>query len=170
VENKIKPPGSIHFIPSSMEDSDDEEYFWYSDSELEEEEILNDDGGQPSNWTQSIYTESSTRQKVPAGYEDEFNQFANWRYGMPQPCPVSKVPLTPSSARPNFPPTIERNYAELRKRKFLCLHYFSNMLGFSFDDKNEDVYPLDSIKEWNDIKEFTTWGDMLKEHIENGKE
>jgi len=32
------------------------------------------------------------------------------------------------------------------------------------------VYPLDSIKEWNDIKEFTTWGDILKEHILNGKD
>ena len=153
-----------------MEDSDDEEYFWYSDSELEEEEIWNDGGDQPSEWTQSIYSDSSTRQNIPTEYEDEFNQFANWRYGMPPPFHVSKLPLTQSSDRPNLPPTNERNYAELRKRKFLCLHYFSNMLGFSFDDKNEDVYPLDSIKEWNDIKEFTTWGDLLKEHIENGKE
>ena len=142
-----------------MDDSDDEEYFWYSEPDIEEDEVWNPEGGE---WTQSIHSDSNTNPRVQTGPADEFSQFANWHYGMPPP--RLNPPL-----RPSIPHSYERDYAELRKRKFLCLHYFSNMLGFSFDDTNEDVYPLDSIKEWNDIKEFTTWGDLLKEHILNGK-
>ena len=144
-----------------MSDSEDEEYCWYSDPELEEEEEWNPEATAPGEWAQQLQTEHSMRNPVPTGNSDEFAQFVNWRAGMPPPpCSVS--------VQPNILHSSDRNYAELRRRKFLCLHYFSNMLGFSFDDKNEDVYPLDSIKEWNDIKEFTTWGDMLKEHIQGG--
>ena len=150
----------IKQLPSlKMDDSDDEEYFWYSEPEIEEDEVWNPEGGE---WSQSIHSDSNTNPRVQTGNGDEFSQFANWHYGMPPPR------LNPPP-RPSIPHSNERDYAELRRRKFLCLHYFSNMLGFSFDDTNEDVYPLDSIKEWNDIKEFTTWGDMLKEHIGNGK-
>ena len=142
-----------------MTDSDDEEYFWYSDPEIEEDEVWSPE----DKWTQSIHTDSNTRQMGQTCYTDEFDRFADWRYGMPSPCAIS-------TARPRILHSTERNYAELRRRKFLCLHYFSNMLGFSFDDKNEDVYPLDSIQEWNDIKGGDEgWGDMLKQHIQNGK-
>ena len=136
-----------------MSDSEEDEYCWYSDHEVDEEDEWN-----PDTATQGQYIQSRMRDCVTTDSADEFSQYTNWRTGVPPPC---SVPIQSTILHSN-----DRNYAELRRRKFLCLHYFSNMLGFSFDDKNEDVYPLDSIKEWNDIKEFTTWGDMLKEHIQ----
>ena len=154
-----------------MSDSDNDEYYWYSEpedeDEQEEEEIwYSGDTTGRNEWTQSIHQESNIRgQSNPDGYLNEFEQFTSWRYGMPSPFPVvSPCPNSKGQQQPS-----DKNYAELRRRKFLCLHYFSNMLGFSFDDQNEDVYPLDSIKEWNDLKDFTTWGDILKDHIQNGK-
>ena len=30
----------------------------------------------------------------------------------------------------------------------LCLHYYSNSLGFVFGDEDEEVYRIDQIKEW----------------------
>ena len=55
-----------------MDDSDDEEYFWYSDSELEEQEIDNYETDQSCGWTQTIYTDSSTTRPVlEAGASEE---------------------------------------------------------------------------------------------------
>ena len=94
--------------------SDDEEYFWYSEPEIEEDEVWNPEGDE---WTQSIHSDSNTNPRVQTGNGDEFSQFANWHYGMPPPR------LNPPP-RPSIPHSNERDYAELRRRKFLCLHYF----------------------------------------------
>ena len=33
----------------------------------------------------------------------------------------------------------------------LCLHYYSNLVADLLPSENEEVYPLYSIKDWNDI-------------------
>ena len=138
-----------------MSDSEDEDNCWYSDSELEGDDAKgwNSKYQEPENWIQQEQTECG-RMKPSA--QDGLNEFAR----MPSSCSVPPSTLLHSHNRPP--------YDELRQRKLLCLHYFSNMLGFSFDDENEDVYPLESITEWNDIREFAARGDMLVEHIQQG--
>ena len=148
-----------------MSDSEDEENCWYSDSDLEGDdakchEECNSNYPDPEIWIQQEQTEGGRMKPSAQDALNEFARFASWRAGMPSSCSVPPSALLHSHNRPP--------YDELRQRKLLCLHYFSNMLGFSFDDENEDVYPLESIKEWNDIREFAARGDMLVEHIQQG--
>ena len=87
-----------------MSDSEDEEYCWYSDPEFEEEEEWTPEAIAPEEWAQQIQAEPGMRQSVPTRHPDEFAQFANWRSGMPPPCPVS--------IQPNILHSSDRNYEE----------------------------------------------------------
>ena len=159
-----------------MSDSDDDNYYWCSESSDDEEDSeAEEEGGKEidkyierqwneifpkfEQWTKTTGCDKGTKGNTA----DEFSQFVNWHAGMPPPCPGTMPPTLYRSSQHN------RNQSNLRNRKLLCLHYFSNMLGFSFDAENEDVHPLHSIKEWNDIKEFTAWADMLLEHVKGLK-
>jgi hypothetical protein len=45
----------------------------------------------------------------------------------------------------------------------LCLHYYSNALGFDFGDQ-EEVYKVDQIKEWAQFED-PIWLDNLKDQL-----
>ena len=39
----------------------------------------------------------------------------------------------------------------------MCLHYFSDSLGFTFNENNEEVYRIDQIKEWATTETEIKW-------------
>ena len=50
-----------------------------------------------------------------------------------------------------------------RENRILCLHYYSNALGFAFGDENEEVYRVEQIKEWGDVDPM--WLDNIREKL-----
>ena len=52
-----------------------------------------------------------------------------------------------------------------RRGRYVCLHYYSNTVGLTFDDKtNIEVYRMEQIKEWSSID--PNWLDSLRDELE----
>ena len=58
---------------------------------------------------------------------------------------------------------LDRFGAKADDSRVLCLHYYSNALGFDFGDQ-EDVYRIDQIEEWAKTED-PIWMDRLKEFL-----
>lgn len=87
---------------------------------------------------------------------------------MPQPMPMRRHVQGPVSSGEAYPADSSVIPPHLRPQKpmtrMLCLHYFSNMLGFNFaDHQDREVYPMETIKEWTDLD--YTWVDVIKEKL-----
>ncbi len=100
--------------------------FW-SESDTDE-----DDTDNFSDQNQNPTLQISDDQAITGEAVDDFAAFSRYRgTGI-----ISRPPPGPTPGAAGGYETV------------MCLHYFSDSLGFKFGEANEEVYRIDQIKEW----------------------
>ena len=116
-----------------MDDDDDCVYVWGDDSDLD-------------------YTSSSSSTSSDSEEDDGFDYYAQFSGGKPMPtreeqtAALYRADSRRRQSRPNPAMVLPSGFG-----RTLCLHYYSNIAVDLLPSENEEVYPLYSIKDWNDI-------------------